>query len=102
MELNLSPKVSIDNLKETNLITSLRHIASEVRRSMVIEFCGEDDMTGECEQASIIMWKYINDIKLIEPNQSEQLPTQIWLRLNLDGASFLKTFKARSPALAHL
>lgn len=71
MELNLSPKVSIDNLKEANLITSLRHIASEVRRSMVIEFCGEDDMAGEYEQASIIMWKYINDIKLVEPNQNK-------------------------------
>ena len=71
MELNISHKGNIDNLKEANLITSLRHIASEVRRSMVIEFCGEDDMAGECEQASIIMWKYINDIKLVEPNQNK-------------------------------
>ena len=49
----------------------LEKMAKEVRNAMITEFCGEDDTTDECEQASIISWKYINDIKLVDPTYNK-------------------------------
>ena len=54
-----------------SLVKTLESMAKDVRKAMIVEFCGEDDMTGECEQASIILWKYVKDIELVNPNENK-------------------------------
>lgn len=54
-----------------SLIKILKSIAKDVRKSMVIEFYREDDMTGECEQASIILWKYVRDNNIVNKKDNK-------------------------------
>ena len=56
---------------ELDLKEVLKKISIDIRKAMIKVFNGEDDVEGECEQASIILWKYINDTGLVSSDKNK-------------------------------